>query len=135
MKSLEFEKVSVDDARKALDGSPKQDKAPDASAQRSQVQANPRLLEATNVWMASLPWEVRPAELARQFPRIANSIAELWRRVARCEEYLDGLVVDQRGGRQGFPPSVAQELTKLRAYYAELHPQKGSSWDLVERDK
>ncbi len=72
--------------------------------------------------------------LARKFPRIANSIAQLWRRVARCEEYLDSLVVDQRGDRSGFPPNVAQELTALRNYYAELHPPQGSTWDLVAQD-
>ncbi len=73
---------------------------------------------------------VRPAVLARKFPRIANSIAELWRRVARCEEYLDTLVVDTRGNRSGFPLEVAQELAALRGYYAVLHPQSRSVWDL-----
>jgi hypothetical protein len=134
MKSLEFEKVSVDDARKALEGESKRDDKPDLAAQRT-GKADAVLLEATVAWLAELPYEARPAELARQFPRIANSIAELWRRVARCEVYLDALVVDGRGDRKGFPPVVAQELTKLRNYYAELHPNKSSSWDLVERGK
>ncbi len=95
---------------------------------------NPILLDATVAWMAELPYAVRPNELASRFPRIANSIAELWRRVARCEEYLDSLVVDQRGDRKGFPPAVAQELAALRSYYAELHPSSASTWDF-ERDK
>ena len=80
--------------------------------------------------MDGLPAAVRPVVLARKFPRIANSIAELWRRVARCEEYLDTLVVDLRGDRTGFPLEVAQELAALRGYYAELHPQNRSAWDL-----
>ncbi len=101
---------------------------------RRRSDANPILLDATVAWMAELPYAVRPNELASRFPRIANSIAELWRRVARCEEYLDSLVVDQRGDRKGFPPAVAQELAALRSYYAELHPSNTSAWDF-ERDK
>ena len=134
MKSLDFEKVSVADARKALEGQTKPDDKVDRSGQRTH-QAIPVLLEATVAWMAELPEGVRPAELARRYPRIANSIGSLWRRVARCEEYLDTLLVDQRGDRKGFPPTIAHELTALRNYYAELHPASRSNWDLVERSK
>jgi hypothetical protein len=134
MKSLEFEKVSIDDARKALEGPAKSAEKTNITVKRSNP-GNVGLLDVTRVWMESLPWDARPVELAERFPRIANSVAELWRRVARCEEYLDALVVDRRGDRTGFPPNVAQELTKLRAYYAELHPNKGSAWDLVDRGK
>ena len=134
MKSLEFEKVSVDDARKALDGAPKAEDKPKIDVRRN-PDAAPVLLDTTVAWMAELPYAARPSELARQHPRIANSIAELWRRVARCEEYLDALLVDQRGDRKGFPPAVAHELTALRVHYAELHPSNRSTWDLVERSK
>jgi len=133
MKSLEFEKVSVDDARKALDGPSKAEATP--KIVRRSADANPVLLDATVAWMNELPYAARPTELAQRYPRIANSIAELWRRVARCEEYLDSLLVDQRGGRQGFPPAVGHELAALRAYYAELHPGQQSTWDMVERSK
>lgn len=85
-------------------------------------------------WLAGLPVAVRPIALARKFPRIANSVAELWRRVANCEEYLDSLVVDLRGDRAGFPPDVAKELLALRSHYADLHPHNGSSWDLIAKD-
>jgi hypothetical protein len=130
MKSLEFEKVSVDDARKALDGPPRTAKNDRAVAVvRRGPDVNPVLLDATVAWMAELPYAVRPTELANRFPRIANSIAELWRRVSRCEEYLDSLVVDQRGDRKGFPPAVALEITALRAHFAELHPRGKSTWD------
>jgi hypothetical protein len=81
-------------------------------------------------WLASLPEQVRPVELTRRYPRIANKIALLWRRVARCEEYLDELVVDRRGGRKGFPLAIAQELTALRRYYGVLHPSGNSVWEM-----
>jgi hypothetical protein len=133
MKSRASEKVSIADVQ------------PERESQRRQLddrawvalrapQRRAVLLDTTTLWMAELPQAVRPIMLARKFPRIANSIAELWRRVARCEEYLDSLVVDLRGNRTGFPPEVAQELTALRSHFAELHPHDRTAWDLVRRD-
>ena len=133
MKSLEFEKVSIADVQKQLEGERKRVDDSAHAAQRERQEANV-LLDATTLWIAELPAAVRPIALARTFPRIANNIAQLWRRVARCEEYLDSLLVDLRGNRSGFPADVAQELTALRGYYDELHPRNRSAWDLVERE-
>jgi hypothetical protein len=136
MKPLEFEKVSVDDARKALDGPAKnEDKANPTTDERRGPEVNPVLLDATVAWMNALPYTVRPTELAQRFPRIANSIAEVWSRVDRCEQYLDSLMVDQRGTRKGFPMAIALEVASLRSYYSELHPRAKSAWDSVERSK
>jgi hypothetical protein len=101
MKSLDFEKVSVADARKSLDG-PLKESVPPATRVRHKS-ARPRSCSSRRHLARGLPYAVRPIELASRFPRIANSIAELWRRVARCEEYLDSLLVDHRGDRTGFP--------------------------------
>ena len=132
MKSIEFQKISIADARREIDGEPKQSDEQLWRCLRAHEENNV-LLNTTLTWMAGLPKDVRPTALARRFPRIANSIAESWRRVARCEEYFDTLVVDSRGNRKGFPPEVAQELTNLRGFYAELHPDKhGSGWDRVD---
>jgi hypothetical protein len=133
MKSLEFEKISVAHVRKELD------------QERREVEERKRVLQRTpqgkivlsdeaSRWLVELPADVRPIALARKFPRIANSICDLWRRVARCEEYLDSLVVDLRGDRSGFPPDVAKDLHVLRGYYADLHPKQGSNWDFVGKD-
>jgi hypothetical protein len=92
-------------------------------------ETNDVLLDTTLTWMAHLPKHVRPLVLGARYPRIANNIADLWRRVARCEEYLDTLVVDRRGNRAGFAPEVARELNNLRGFYAELHPDRRSCWD------
>lgn len=133
MKSLEFERVSISDMRAEQDAQQRQKDEHQHDAQRA-PQVSAVLSDETSRWLAALPADVRPLHLARRFPRIANSIADLWRRVARCEEYLDTLVVDLRGDRSGFPAEVAKEVTDLRNYYAELHPQQGSKWDLVARD-
>ena len=131
MTSIEFKKISIADARREIDGEPKQSHER-LEYPRAPQQDNDVLLNTTLTWMASLPKNVRPMELGRRFPRIANRIAKSWRFVARCEEYLDTLVVDRRGNRKGFPPEVAQELTNLRCFYAELHPDNlDSGWNRV----
>lgn len=82
----------------------------------------------TATWLEALPEHVRPQELARQFPRIANRLQEIWKRPAICEQYIEDLVVDRRGGRQGFPAKVATEIVELRDYYASLYPRERGCW-------
>ena len=132
MESLEFKAVSVAEARAALDSEQKRQAEMARAPADSRAEAE-RLLDATIRWMAGLPDPVRPTLLARQYPRIANSVAELWPRVARCEAYLDSLIVDERGGRKGFPVDIALELTRLRSHYAELHPTRSTTWNVTER--
>jgi hypothetical protein len=105
---------------------------PDHSGPASQraPQYPERVRDETLRWLAALPEHVRPVELTRRYPRIANKLATIWRRVARCEEYLDELVVDKRGGRRGFSMAVAQELAVLRRHYAALHPAGNGVWEM-----
>jgi hypothetical protein len=51
----------------------------------------------------SLYSPLRPHRLAAGFPRIVNHMAEHWRRPREMDKYLDGLLVDTRGTRHGFP--------------------------------
>ncbi len=131
---IEFHKVSIADARREIEREHQQVGERSGSPMGDRMQQNNNvLLNTTLTWMAGLPKDVRPMVLARRFPRIANILAESWRRVARCEEYFDTLVVDTRGNRTGFPAEVVQELTNLRAFYAELHPTNHrSGWDRVD---
>lgn len=134
MKPLEFDKPSTlgpADAKAPSSGS-----AGTAAGVADPValrapQRPERVQDDTMRWLASLPEHVRPVELTRRYPRIANKIASLWKRVARCEEFLDDLVVDHRGGRKGFPMAIAQELTALRRHYATLHPSGSTAiWEM-----
>jgi hypothetical protein len=134
MKSLEFERISIADMRAEEDAQQRKKNETRHAEQRAE-RASAVLSDETSRWLTGLPADVRPLHLARRFPRIVNSIAEVWRRVARCDEYLDTVVVDMRGDRSGFPLEVARELTALRNHYADLHPKQGSSWDLVARDE
>ena len=73
-------------------------------------------LPATARWVATLPSEIQPLTLLQRFPRIANDLARVWRDDAELQLHLDELLTDRRGGRQGFPPEIHQELLMLRDY-------------------
>jgi hypothetical protein len=75
-------------------------------------------LPSTVRWVASLPAAVQPLALLQQFPRIANRLALAWHDQEATAECFDDLLVDRRGGRQGFPPDVQRELSVLREYVA-----------------
>jgi hypothetical protein len=86
-------------------------------------------LPATMQWAAKLPADIRPMNLLRQFPRIANFMAAAWPDPDSLRPYLDELFVDRRGNRRGFPPDVMAELFALRGFYEELHPATQKRWD------
>ncbi len=129
---IEFEKVSFDEAKKALDDQVRSDKAKGYRGARAPEHTE-GLLESTKRWMYELPASVRPVETAKLFPRIVNKLAELWKRPSRCDEYFQTLLLDKRGGRKGFPPAVGLELGALADHYAKLFPYKHSIWSDVRR--
>lgn len=90
------------------------------------------LLTDTIKWLASLPSDVRPTALPIQFVRIANALARIWSDHRRCLEYLEDLLIDRRGGRQGFPFEVALEIAGLKDYYeTTIYPTAQTAWDLI----
>jgi len=80
------------------------------------------VLPVTVRWVAKLPEELRPVALLRQFPRIANVVACAWNDAAEIQTVLDDVLTDRRGGRQGFPLDVTEELLVLRDYYQGRYP-------------
>ncbi|MFO1414925.1 MAG: hypothetical protein U1F10_13645 [Burkholderiales bacterium] len=75
------------------------------------------LLPIARRWLAALPSPVRPRALARQFPRIANRLADAWQDDASLHLVFDDLLIDHRGHRQGFPPAVKADLHRLWRYW------------------
>jgi len=73
------------------------------------------LLPATQRWAAALPDAVRPVELLRAYPRIANRLALACNDPKAIREVLNDVLIDRRGGRRGFPTSVLSELLKFRS--------------------
>lgn len=83
-------------------------------------------------WLAGLPPDVRPGALPIQYVRIANRLARVWPDAYACLAYLDDLLIDRRGGRQGFPFEVALELAGLKDHYETVvHPTAQTAWDMI----
>jgi hypothetical protein len=132
IKPLEFERISIEDAAKSIERTVRPGNVKDWNGARQSPPTEP-LAEATAAWIASLPQSVRPQELARQFPRVANRVCELWKRPAQCDPYLKKLILDDRVDRKGFPPEVASEVSALASHYASVFPYRHSIWDDVLR--
>lgn len=62
------------------------------------------------------PWAI----IERAFPRIAAAIRDQWGRRA-LDDYFSKLVVDDRGGRQGFPPDVLSAIMEISRLHAAQH--------------
>jgi hypothetical protein len=86
-----------------------------AMVRRRKLQPCNEPLRRTFRWIATLPKSVRPLALLRQYPRIANAMALMWREPDIFRAYLEDLLIDRRGNRQGFPKAIRQELLALRA--------------------
>jgi hypothetical protein len=63
-----------------------------------------------------LPPDVRPTALLRLHARIVNLIATTWRDPRAFGTYMESLLRDTRGNRQG-PPKIVAELVALKHYY------------------
>jgi hypothetical protein len=66
-----------------------------------------------------------PAEKTRSaieslFPHIARKLTALWH-TSQISLYMDSLLLDNRGGRQGFPEEVLDELMCLSGTLWHLH--------------
>ncbi|HKE41172.1 MAG TPA: hypothetical protein VKG21_15140 [Casimicrobiaceae bacterium] len=88
----------------------------DWSRKRKTVPLNV-ILPSTLLWAGDLPKPVRPIALILRLPRIANLLAANWKDPTAFYKYLGSLLIDRRGGRQGFPSEIRKELLSLRTAY------------------
>lgn len=65
-----------------------------------------------------------PVGIEEGFPHILEKVVVFWES-EYLDEYLAGLMVPDRIGRQGFPPDVAREIFRL----ATIHGTKGYAKD------
>jgi len=70
------------------------------------------------------------AMLKARFPRIHQTLLALWG-TGPGEAYLDGLIMDDRGNRQGFPPDVLRDLLVLQRVHFQTFGtfKKINPWD------
>ncbi|CAJ95389.1 hypothetical protein CMPELA_21980 [Cupriavidus necator] len=126
MEPLSFEFVTVEEAKKVLDGAPPVQTEPDWSGVRRPPSPKDTLLSDVAMrWLASLPAEARPVELCRRYARIGNHLAALSTNPAALRAFLVELLIDKRGGRQGFPDGIALELSRLHEYMVQQLPGSG----------
>jgi hypothetical protein len=76
-----------------------------------------------------IPFEIYPRSSLDRFPRIINKIAALWREPAQFRPYMDDLLCDERGDRQGCPFDILVELTNLRQEHDRQYPDQHSVFD------
>jgi hypothetical protein len=69
-------------------------------------------------------------QTAARFPHIIEGLKALWGDRAECQAYLDSLLVDVRGNRQGFPMPILLELMELNELFQKQSAQdkEGDSW-------
>jgi hypothetical protein len=130
------DRISLNDV--AVNGAPRSAAAgPNSEAEfskrRTTEPAN-GLLKPTFAWASTLPIDVQPRTLLYKFPRIANLLAAMWPDPNSFRRYVDDLLVDKRGNRQGFPVEVLRELFALRAHYDEMHPDSSLPWEVMHRN-
>jgi hypothetical protein len=90
---------------------------PDKRLLARRAPANPRdakLSKLATNWCVRFDAEMRPVNLCRRYPRVANRLALCWEDSALTARIFQDLLVDRRGGRRGFPPEVQRELLALR---------------------
>lgn len=123
--ALDFEATDLDAARRTLDEPPPgveevKHLAPGYWERRRRVtQPSDRALTGAALdWLMALPVQQRPRLMCERFPRIVNHIAENWNDRAGTVRALGRLLVDERGGRQGFPKEIDAEIARLRDYAA-----------------
>lgn len=88
------------------------------------------LLPLASRWLCELPADARPEQLAALFPGIVNKLALTWPEAPRARELLEELLIDRRGGRNGFPKSVFGELLRLHALVGKtsVDTSPGEMW-------
>lgn len=87
-----------------------------SSEQRGRKTNAQEITADTIQWLARLPADLRPTAL-REFPHVLNKLATLWADDEACGTYLESLMLDDRGGRQGFPPAALSELIALNLHH------------------
>jgi hypothetical protein len=124
---MDFEPVSVDEARAALD----EIDATMASlirpeywtkVRRKSLATDRALTGRSMKWLADLPEDVRPVITMQRYARVINVIVDAWPNPDDRDEVFENLLNDRRKGRRGFPIDVERELSAL-CLFASMLPR------------
>jgi hypothetical protein len=87
---------------------------------RSKIPTDRAMSGVTLDWVIALPTHLRPKQVCDRYPRIANSLAAVWKDREACVAMLISLLADQRVHRRGFPVVLRQEIQSLLDYREKL---------------
>jgi hypothetical protein len=103
----------------------------------AEIDANVPVGEAVNQKIRRQPTDKELADdavalLKMLFPRIHQNLVTLWG-TGPGEDYLDGLIMDDRGNRQGFPPDVFRAVLILQRVHFQTFGtfKKIDPWDVA----
>jgi hypothetical protein len=104
--------------------------APDrkpATAPGTPARAAPReqLTDSAARLLKALPFDAGMPCTARDFPHVLNRIAEVWSDVRAFSKLMNGLLIDDRPDREGFPAAVILELDALQQHRLRLLRRNG----------
>ncbi len=79
--------------------------------------------------LAQLPPSIDLSRSCSRYPQAVEKLLKQWRNPAEFRLALDAMMMDSRGGRQGFPFDVVSEFSALREYYDQyVSPIRTSGW-------
>jgi hypothetical protein len=122
---MDFEPVSIDSARAALDELPQDmalmlDSGYWAKVRRAPLATDRALTGTAMDWFGALPEQLRPQATCDRYPRIVNAMAGAWHDAHARGKLFEHLLNDRRHGRRGFPIDVEREISSLCLYASAL---------------
>jgi hypothetical protein len=122
---MDFEPVSIEEARAALDEVDAAIASLISPAYwmkvRRPLQPTDRALTGRSMkWLSELPEELRPHITMQRYPRVINALVDVWNDGDARDQAFDSLLNDRRKGRRGFPIDVERELSTLCLYSSAL---------------
>ena len=78
---------------------------------------NTILASETHRWIHSIPSSLHPKQLCRNHPHLANRLALCWGDALRVQAFIDDVLIDKRGNRQGVSERVRTELLRLKKFH------------------
>lgn len=87
---------------------------PDTPRRRMEI-LEPRALRL----LKELPEQASLEYTAENFPHVVNRLAGVWNDAKLLKQYIGKLMIDDRGGRAGFPFEALDEIVRVRDYRLE----------------
>lgn len=117
----------------ATTGAPPGSEGPAEAAGSSDQAGSGKARGSSSLARETLDPEAYQSQLEARFERIANLLEQKWPGQAALE-YLDSLIIDERGSRSGFPPDVMADILLLREIISQRHPPGSKEvWHKIQR--